>query len=442
MRNTYAGWLVIITLLLLGAPSLSAAQAGHRKHKQQNGGEPIQPALSAPGFSSERLSRIDSAMARAIDRHEIAGAVVLIMRDGHTVYERAFGWADREDDKRMKTNAIFRIASMTKIITSVAIMSLVEQGLMGLNDPLSQFLPEFTHTTVMLRDSGNRVVPARREITIRDLLTHTAGISYGTDTGLASLYRAKGLGPAAGFGWYTADKDEPICQTMERLATLPFAAQPGSRYVYGYSTDILGCVIERVSGMPLDAFLEKRITGPLGMHDTHFYLPKDDEDRLTTVYASTDADTVVPAPEGARGQGDYANGPEISFSGGAGLTSTASDYARFAEMLRSGGQFNGERILAPATVALMTTNQTDTLYSQKGEGFGLGVRVLLRAGGGDGRVESVGTFGWGGAYGTTFEVDPRQRLVIVFMIQQIPTRSMIAVTLPMLVYQALTEWKD
>ncbi|MFN2567430.1 MAG: serine hydrolase domain-containing protein [Gemmatimonadaceae bacterium] len=396
-------------------------------------------AVARLGFSAERLARIDSVLQRAVDRGEIAGAVALVMRDGHTVYERAGGWADREAGRRMSPDAIFRIASQTKALTSVAIMALVEEGKLTLNDPVGRFIPAFQRTAVALRsDTGRVIVPARRRITIRDLLTHTAGISYGTDSLVAPLYAAQALGPAAGYGWYTADKNEPICTTMERLATLPFVAQPGERFVYGYNTDVLGCVVERVGGMPLDEFIRTRITGPLGMKDTHFFLPPEKRPRLTAVYASVADTQITRAPAGPRGQGDYADGPRRSFAGGAGLVSTARDYARFLQMLLDGGALDGVRILAPSTVALMTTNQIDTLYWRRGEGFGLGFSTLDRAGA-NGHVESVGTFGWAGAYGSTYQVDPKQRLVLVFMMQQLPNRSDLAAKFPMLVYQALVE---
>ena len=391
------------------------------------------------GFDQTRLTRLDSVLQRAVDRSEIGGAVALVLKDGQTVYERAFGWADREANRRMTTDAIFRIASQTKALTSVALMSLVEEGKLALNDPVSRFISDFEHTTVAMRtDTGRAIVPARRPITIRDLLTHTAGISYGTDSLVASLYTAAGLGPAAGWGWYTADKKEPICLTMERLATLPFVAQPGERFVYGYNTDILGCVIERVAGAPLDEVIRARITAPLGMKDTYFYVPPDRRSRLTAVYASGADMRIARAPEGPRGQGNYVEGPRRSFSGGAGLVSTARDYARFLQMMLNGGSLDGARILSPKTVALMTTNQTGTLFSQTGQGFGLGFSVLERPGA-DGRIESAGTFGWGGAYGSTYEADPKERLVLVFMLQLLPSRTDVAAKFPMLVYQALVE---
>ena len=316
-------------------------------------------------------------------------------------------------------------------------MMLVEQGRLGLGDPVARYIPAFAHTTVAVRaDTGLALVPAHRPITVRDLLTHTAGISYGTDSLIAPLYAAQGLGPAAGYGWYLADKREPVCAVVDRLAALPFVAQPGERFVYGYNTDVLGCLVERVSGRPLDAFVRARITDPLGMRDTRFFLPPAERARLATVYASGGPAPVRPAPAGARGQGDYVDGPRATFSGGAGLLSTARDYARFLEALRDGGALGTARLLGPATVALMTTNQTGTLFSQAGEGFGLGFSTLERAGA-NGRPESVGTFGWGGAYGSTYEVDPAQGLVLVFMLNQLPNTSDVGARFPMLVYQAL-----
>ena len=391
------------------------------------------------GFDAARLTRIDSVLQRAVDRAEIGGAVALVVKDGETVYEKAFGWADREANRPMKTDAIFRIASQTKALTSVALLSLVEEGKVSLDDPVSRFIPAFEHTTVALRaDTGRAIVPAKRRITIHDLLTHTSGISYGTDSLVAPLYAAVGLGPAAGWGWYTADKKEPICLTMERLATLPFVAQPGERFVYGYNTDILGCVVERITGLPLDEVIRTRITGPLAMKDTYFYLPPANRARLTAVYASGPEMKIVRAPDGPKGQGEYVDGPRRSFSGGAGLLSTARDYARFLQMLLNGGALDGARILGPKTVALMTTNQTGTLFSQTGQGFSLGFRILEQPGA-DGRIESVGTFGWGGAYGSSYEVDPKEHLVLVFMIQLLPSRSGVPPQFPTLVYQALVD---
>ena len=396
-----------------------------------------QPAPSS-AFSPQRLARIDSVLQQYVHENRIGGVVALVLRDGQPVYERALGWSDKEAGRRMAADTIFRIASQTKAITSVAVLSLMEEGRIGLNDPVSRFIPSFAKTTVAVRSGGGvSFVPARRAITIRDLLTHTAGISYGTQSDVAALYEAKGLGPAAGPGWYTADKNEPVCETMERLGSLPFIAQPGEQWVYGYNTDVLGCVVERASGVPLDEFVRTRITAPLGMKDTVFYLPPEHRARLATLYASGSDGLSVRAPEGARGQGAYVDGPRRSFSGGAGLLSTARDYARFLEMIRNHGALNAVRILAPRTVKLMTTNQVGTLHSSTGLGFGLGFGTTDRFGANG--MDSEGAFGWGGAYGSMYRVDPEARLVIVLMIQQMPNATDIGQKFPTLVYQALIE---
>jgi CubicO group peptidase (beta-lactamase class C family) len=392
----------------------------------------------APGFSAERLRRIDRFLDSAVAEARIAGAVALVLRDGRVAYQRTVGWADREAGRRMKPDAIFRIASQTKAITSVAVMILFEEGRIGLDDPISRYIPAFAGTRVAVRsDTGLELVPAKRPITIRQLLTHTSGISYGTDSLVAPLYAAEGLGPkAGGGGWYTADKDEPICRTMDRLGRLPVVAQPGEEYVYGYNSDVLGCLVEVVSGVPLDRFIATRITGPLKMTDTYFFLPPDRRDRLTAVYGSRADRTIERAPDGPTGQGDYVDGPRQSFAGGAGLLSTARDYARFLQMLLNGGELDGVRILSPKTVALMTSNQIGTLFSPNGGlGFGLGFQTTEHAGASN--LMSVGSYGWGGAYGTTYTVDPVERLVLVLMVQMLPDRSDARGRFPNLVYQAL-----
>jgi CubicO group peptidase (beta-lactamase class C family) len=388
------------------------------------------------GFSPDRLARIDRFMQQYADSNRIGGAVGMVLRDGKVVYEHSVGFADRASGRRMTNDAIFRIASQSKAFTSAAILMLVEEGKIALTDPVSRFIPAYAHTTVALRaDSGRSPVPANRQITIKDLLTHTAGISYGTDGYVAQRYADKQLGPAAGWGWYTADKEEPICTSMERLASLPFVAQPGEAFVYGYNIDILGCVVERTSGIPLDEFFRTRITGPLGLKDTYFFLPTAKRNRLVTVYADS-ADRVVRAPDGARGQGHYVDGPRRNFAGGAGLVSTAHDYARFLQMILNRGALDGVRYLSPKMVDLMISNQI-TVYGSPGKGFGLGFETVEKLGA-DG-LASVGTFGWGGAYGSTYKVDPKEGLVIVFMINQLPNRSDIAGKFPTLVYQALVD---
>jgi CubicO group peptidase (beta-lactamase class C family) len=395
-------------------------------------------ARATNGFSAERLARIDRFLQQYVDSSRIGGAVALVLRDGQVAYQKSVGWVDRESRRPMTPDAMFRIASQSKAITSTAILMLVEEGRIALGDTVSRFIPAFAHTMVASRaDSGRTIVPARRQITIQDLLTHTAGISYGTERWIAQQYAAKGLGPAAGNGWYTADKTEPVCESMERLATLPFVTQPGEAFVYGYNTDVLGCVVERASGVPLDDFIRTRITGPLGMTDTYFFVPSAKASRLVTLYMNDSTGRAARAPEGSRGQGHYVEGPRRSFSGGAGIVSTARDYARFLQMMLNRGEIDGVRILSPRSVDLMTSNQIPAIYGSNGKGFGLGFETVERIGGSG--YYSVGSFGWGGAYGSTYMVDPVERMVVVFMINQMPNRTDVASKFPTLVYQALTD---
>jgi len=419
--------LVLSALVLLPAtPSLQSQTDQPKGLSPQPGG----------GLAPDRVAVIDAGLQRYVDDNRVAGIVALVLQDGKPVYEKAFGWADKEAGRRMTTDTIFRIASQTKALTSVAIMQLIEEGRLTLGRRAGDFIPTLARTTVATAKTTKGVVtePARRPITIRDLLTHTAGISYGTDSVVSELYAAKGLGPAAGFGWYTADKDEPVCTTMERLGTLPFVAHPGEKWVYGYNTDVLGCIVEKVSGMPLDQYLRTRITAPLGMTDTQFFVPAADRPRLAAVYAGKD-NAFVRAPDGARGQGHYAEGPRRNFAGGAGLLSTAHDYARFLEAIRLGGTVDGVRILSPRSVRLMATNQVGTLHSATGLGFGLGFETTDRFGANG--MQSEGSFGWGGAYGSVYRIDPSEKLVMVLMIQLIPNSSDIRDAFPNLVYQAL-----
>src|SRR5688572_6336633 len=318
MRN-----ILWFALVLLSATLVAQAPSGSRS--------------TAPGtFDPARAGVIDRALQRYIDTDRVAGLVGLVMQDGQVVYEKAFGWADREAGRRMTPDTIFRIASQTKALTSTAIMQLIEEGALTLNTRVSTLIPSFARTSVAVVNARGRVtqVPAERPITIRDLLTHTGGISYGTEPSVADMYEEKGLGPAAGMGWYTADKDEPVCDTMDRLGTLPFVAQPAAEWVYGYSTDILGCIVEKVSGLTLDVYLRERILAPLEMKDTQFFLPAAQKHRLAAVYASGEAGKYVRALEGARGQGHYVDGPRRNFAGGAGLLSPPAVSHRFSRPCR------------------------------------------------------------------------------------------------------------
>jgi CubicO group peptidase (beta-lactamase class C family) len=391
------------------------------------------------GFSVERLQRLDAVLDGYVNEGRIGGIVALVLRDGKPVYEHVTGWRDKEAGQKMTADTIFRIASQSKALTSVAILALMEEGKLTVNDRAGQWIPTFASTTVLSRTEAGAFSPvaAKRAITIRDLLTHTAGINYGQEPEFAALYEPKGLGPAAGFGWYFADKDEPICTTMERLGTLPFKTQPGEKYVYGYNTDILGCIVEKASGATLDEYIRSRITAPLGMNDTAFYLPADKASRLAVVYGSGPDGKIVKAPEGARGQGHYLNGPRKSYSGGAGLVSTAKDYATFLEALRNGGALGKTRILAPHTVKLMTTNQVGDIKDPRGLGFGFGFETRDKYG--VNTLASVGSWGWGGAYGTWYLVDPVERLTIVLMLQMIPNNTDVRDKFDAALFQALID---
>lgn len=403
-------WIVLAALLL--TPSVRAEA-------------PPAVAPESVGLSGERLQRLRSAMQQYVDEGRVAGVVTYVARNGRVALLEAFGKADIEAGTPMKTDSIFRIASQTKALTSVAVMMLVEEGKISLADPVSRFIPAFKKTTVAVAPPAGAVadtpvsaVPAKREITIRDLLTHTAGIGYGEGIA-AAQWKAAGIQH-----WYFADRAEPVAAVVERMAALPMDAQPGEKYVYGYSTDILGVVVEKVSGMTLAEFFQKRLTGPLGLVDTQFYLPPAQKARLTAVYAAKDDGRIERAPDGMPGQGHYVEGPRVAFSGGAGLLSTARDYGRFMQMVLNGGELDGLRLLSPKTVELMTVNHVGTLFAERGPadagmGFGLGFDVVEDVGR-SGRYGSVGAFGWGGAYFTNYWADPREKLVAVVMVQLLP----------------------
>lgn len=370
------------------------------------------------GMASERLEYLTKTFQEYVDHNKISGSVILVARRGKTAYFNAFGKSDLEKDVAMKKDAIFRIASQTKAIVSVGIMMLQEEGKLLITDPVGKYIPEFYETTVAepTNDGGYKVVKANRPITIRDLLTHTSGVGYGQGIG-SDLWEKAGIQ-----GWYFADREEPILETVKRMAKLPFEAQPGERFVYGYNTDILGALIGVVSGQSLDEYLQNKIINPLGMKDTHFYLPEDNRSRLAVVY-SPEGNGLKKAPNigGMVDQGQYIDGPRKSFSGGAGLLSTAEDYAKFLQMMLNRGTYNGQRILSPNTVDLMTVNhlQKATFPWVPGTGFGLGFSVVEDFGA-RGLPGSNGEYGWGGAYHSTYWVDPKEELVVVYFTQLIP----------------------
>ena len=400
--------------------------------------QPFAPASpEEAGVSSERLARIDAALQEYVEQGRLPGAALVIGRRGHVVYARAFGYRDLETEEPLEVTDLFRIASQTKAVISAGVMILQEQGRLLIDQDLSDFIPEFDSTVVAVENEsgGYDTVPAKRKITVRDLLTHTAGIGYGW--GLAADRWAE-----AGIqGWYFADRDEPIGETVRRMGSLPMDAQPGEGFVYGYATDILGVVIERASGLPLDEFLQMEIFGPLGMEDTHFYVPPEKADRLTVVYSITEKYGMERAPEPGHmvGQGMYLEGPRKSFSGGAGLVSTTGDYARFLEAFRRGGELEGERILSPKTVELMTVDHVHDAWDGDGGGFGLGFGVAEEIGW-DGLPGSPGAYSWGGAYHSTYWVDPAEELVVSYMTQALPAYGLDDhQRLRALVYQALVD---
>jgi CubicO group peptidase (beta-lactamase class C family) len=391
----------------------------------------------AVGLSSERLNRLTTTLHKYTGDGKLPGGVVLVARRGKVAYLEAFGQRDREARSPMPPYAIFRIASQSKALVSAAVMVLQEEGRLLISDPAGKYLPEFLDTTVAVKNEGGagyEVVKAKRKITIRDLLTHTAGISYGGGPG-GDRWEAAGI-----TGWYFADRDEPVGATVSRMAALPFVAQPGERFVYGYNTDILGALVEKASGQTLDEVLRSRILTPLGMNDTHFYLPESKKDRLSVVYSAKE-EGLERAPDGGgmRGQGAYVEGPRKSYSGGAGLLSTAADYYRFLQMMLNGGELDGNRILSRKTVELMTADHLRDIDLEDGQGFGLGFSVVKDLGA-RGQPGSVGEFGWGGAYHSTYWVDPKEQLVVVYFTQLIPAGNVDDHgKLRALVYQAIVD---
>lgn len=373
------------------------------------GSEAARP--QAAGLAPDRLQRVDAYLRGLIESGQIAGAQVMLARNDLVVHNEVFGLRDLHAETPVTHDTLWRIYSMTKPVTSVAAMMLHEEGHFGLDDPLAMYLPEYAEMTV-LRD-GERV-PARRPITIRQLFIHTAGFSYGfTNEGVDALYRQSELFAA-----------EDLQAFSEHLATLPLAFEPGSRWHYGVNTDVLGRLVEVVSGQALDEFLAERLFEPLGMVDTFFEVPAAKRDRLGTNHRQnpeTGALEVVPdgSLAGIRWQ-------DVGLlSGGAGLLSTAGDYMRFARMLRGGGSLDGVRILSPKTVSWMTRNHLPDdlagsgVFGRDGAiGFGLGFAVIDDPAGWSGHVGAVGEYWWGGAAGTAFWIDPQHDVIAILMIQR------------------------
>jgi CubicO group peptidase (beta-lactamase class C family) len=369
-----------------------------------------------------------------VDKGQAVGMVAMILRDGRVAYHKALGKLDPVQGTPMPLNAIFRIASQSKAVTSTAIMMLQEEGKLLIDDPVTKYIPEFAKARVAVQSDekdakGYSLVPLKRPITLRDLLTHTAGISYGTGPA-ADEYKAAGIS-----GWFLADKNIPVGEVIRKLAGLPFDAQPGEKFIYGYNTDILGAVVEAASGLSLADFVARRIAAPLGMADTCFFLPESKIVRFTPVYGADDKGG-LKLIEDAR-DNFYVKGPRMCYAGGAGLLATAEDYARFLQMLLNGGELHGARLLSPKTVELMTADHAGALY--KSQGFGLGFWITDRLGR-NGQPGTVGAFGWGGAYYTTYWVDSVEKMVCVLMTQLLPAGAIdLQAKFKTMVYQAVVE---
>ena len=389
------------------------------------------------GMSTDRLTRLSSTLGEYTKEGKLPGVVALIARGGKIVYHEAFGYSDLEKEIPMKKDNIFRIASQSKAIVSVGIMILQEEGQLLISDPLSQYIPEFLESTVaeITEGDGYEIIQAKREITLRDLLTHTAGIGYGYGPA-SDLWEAAGIQ-----GWYFAHREEPILETVKKMGKLPNDAHPGEAYVYGYNTDILGAVIEVVSGKSLEEFLSEKILQPLGMNDTHFYLPPSKSSRLSVVYNQENGKLMRAPVEGTMtSQGEYVSGARRSFSAGAGLLSTSMDYATFLQMMLNGGEYNGVRIISRKSVEIMTSNHLrDVKFPwSEGTGFGLGFAITTHLGE-RGLLGSEGEFGWGGAYHSVYWADPIEDLLVVYFTQVIPITLDDHDKLRPLVYQSLID---
>ena len=379
----------------------------------------IQTGTRNNAVDYERLTRIDGLINEYISKNWLTGAVSIVIKDNQVVQYKGYGYADIATKKPMKNDAIFRIMSQTKAITSVGIMILYEQGKLLLDQPISDFIPEFKNPVVLDKfndaDTTYTTIPAKSEITIRQLLTHTSGLDY-TDIGsskVAAIYSKNHI--PSGLGYFDAD----LLERMKALGKLPLSFQPGEKWQYGLNSDLLGCLIEVISGMNLEDFLRKNIFEPLGMKDTYFNVPSSKADRLATVYTEDASNKIIPWSHEFRNiDPDYPIMKKRYFSGGAGLSSTAFDYAVFMQMLLNGGKYNGHQILGKRTVEMITSGQLkDGMFGDDNMGLGFGITSERSAAKGP---RNAGSFEWGGYYGTTYWADPKSKLVCLFMTQQNP----------------------
>ena len=392
------------------------------------------------GLSSERLERIGTAVQHDIDDKRIAGAVTLVIRRGHVAWFKSLGMMDREAGKAMQPDAMFRICSMTKPITSVAVMMLYEEGRFLLEDPVSKYLPEFKNPKVLVKPASGEPysIPATKEITVRDLLRHTSGITYQWNGDLGPMYESAGV--ASGLLQY----EGTIGDSVKHLAAQPLLFNPGSRFEYSLGVDVLGRLVEVLSGKPLDEFFRTRIFEPLGMKDTYFFPPDNKLDRLAAAYTYS-ADKGLnrfpdtPIKEGAFVySADYpTRGPKKLFSGGAGLVSSAMDYARFCQMMLDGGKAGSTRLLSRKTVELMTHDQLGKIDPEQGFGLGFGIEGVKEP---MSELGSVGEYNWGGFFYTGFTIDPKEQMIVVFMAQLHPTGDLaLDREVNVLAYQAIID---
>ncbi|RPI87086.1 MAG: class A beta-lactamase-related serine hydrolase [Chloroflexi bacterium] len=378
------------------------------------------------GLSSSRLGRIDAAMQRYVNNGQLAGAITLLARRGQVAHCGVYGQMDIAAGKQMREDAIFRVFSMTKPVTSLAVLMLYEEGAFHLQYPVSMFIPAFKDLQVLVGqgDNGQKLVPLERPVTIFDLLTHTSGLGYGLDcsTPVDALYQRASLMRA----------DESMSEKIDRIVQIPLHHQPGKRYTYSMGTDVLGYLIEAISGQPLDVFFKERIFEPLGMVDTGFYVPEEKLDRLAALYTPVPGIGLVDA---ASVPGDPTQFPfglwtdksskPAFLSGGGGLVSTAADFLRFAMMMRNKGELDGARLVSRKTIELMTApHLTPDQFFINGASCGLGVLVLTDPAKAQ-MLGSPGAYEAGGAALTEFWVDPQEELVGVLMTQYIHTTPLL-----------------
>ena len=378
---------------------------------------------SEVGMSEERLSIIDDMLLDAIKNEEIPGAVALVARKGKIVYYKAFGMADNTANRKLEKDAIFRIASQTKAITSTAVMMLWEEGRFRLDDPISKYIPEFENAQVLdslLEDSTYTTIKADKPISIRHLITHTSGIGYGYIDGDE---RMKKIYEKAGITDLFTTEPLTIGENIKKLAKLPLHHHPGEKFTYSEGLDVLGYFIEIVSGMPLDEFFKARIFDPLDMEDTWFYLPDSKVDRLIPVQTKKEGQWAIYANPSVYNVDYPKTGAKAFFSGGAGLSSTAKDYATFLQMYLNNGELNGIRLLSRTTVQFMMANQIGDLWGDSGSYYGLAFGVVDQKGQNKGGEGSIGTFQWGGYFNTQYYADPEEEVIGIIMKQMQDVKS-------------------